>query len=162
MGANELRVRPYIAEEKRVDGAVLSFIDVDVLKKREDEIKVEKEKFRTLAENSPDIIARFDRNLRFLYVNSAVKEMAVVFPKDFKGKTNEETDLPKKFAENWNQVLQNVIQTGKVEKGEFEFSILEEKRVYQYVIAPEFSVNGTVETVFSLIKDISERKKAEV
>lgn len=158
----ELRVRPYIAEEKRVDGAVLSFIDVDVLKKREDEIKVEKEKFRTLAENSPDIIARFDRNLRFLYVNSAVKEMAVVFPKDFKGKTSEETDLPKKFAENWNQVLQNVIQTGKVEKGEFEFSILEEKRVYQYVIVPEFSVNGTVETVLSLIKDISERKKAEV
>jgi PAS domain S-box-containing protein len=157
----ELRIRPYIAEEKTVDGAVLSFIDIDVLKKHEDEIKAEKEKFRTLAENSPDIISRFDRNLHYLYVNSSVKEISKVYPKNFIGKTNEETDLPKKFAESWNRVLQNVVQTGKVEKGEFEFSSLKEKRIYQYVIVPEFSVNNSVETVLSLIEDITERKKTE-
>ena len=66
-----MRVRPYVTEENRIDGAVLSFIDVNVLKKHENEVQVEKEKYRTLAENSPDIIARFDRNLRYLYVNSA-------------------------------------------------------------------------------------------
>ena len=49
----ELRIRPYITEGKRVDGAVLSFVDVDLLKRHEDELQVEKEKFRTLSENSP-------------------------------------------------------------------------------------------------------------
>jgi two-component system CheB/CheR fusion protein len=29
----ELRVRPYITEEKRIDGAVISFIDIDEIKK---------------------------------------------------------------------------------------------------------------------------------
>jgi two-component system CheB/CheR fusion protein len=29
----ELRIRPYITEEKRIDGAVISFIDIDELKK---------------------------------------------------------------------------------------------------------------------------------
>ncbi len=29
----ELRIRPYITEEKRIDGAVISFIDIDEIKK---------------------------------------------------------------------------------------------------------------------------------
>jgi PAS domain S-box-containing protein len=157
----ELRVRPYIAEEKRVDGAVLSFVDVDVLKKHENEIKAEEEKFRTLAENSPDIIVRFDRNLRFLYVNSAVKEISAISPKNLIGKTIEETDLSKKSAERWNQVLKNVIQMGKVEKGEFEFSGLIDNRIYRYVIIPEFSATSSVGSVLSLLNDITERKKVE-
>ena len=158
----ELRIRPYIAEGKRVDGAVLSFVDINLLKKHEDELLVEKEKFRTLSENSPDIIARFDRNLRYLYVNSAIQEMSGVSPKDFVGKKSEEIGLPKKFVENWNKVLQNVIKTGKIEKGEFNFSYMEGYQVYQYAIVPEFSVKtGNVETVLSLIKDITEQKKLE-
>ena len=120
----------------------------------------EETKYRTLAENSPDIIARFDKKLRFLFVNSAVKEISGVFPKDYVGKTNEETGLPKELAESWNQALQKVIQTGKVQKGEFVFSGLIEHRIYQYVIVPEFSMkSGDVETVLSLIKDITESKK---
>jgi two-component system CheB/CheR fusion protein len=48
----EMRVRPYLTEDNRIDGAVLSFIDVAELKKRESEVQIEKEKYRTLAENS--------------------------------------------------------------------------------------------------------------
>ena len=158
----ELRIRPYIAEGKRVDGAVLSFVDINVLKKHEDAIQVEKEKFRTLSENSPDIIARFDRKLRYLYVNSAIEEMSGVSSKDFVGKKSEEIGFPKEFVESWNKVLQNVIETGKIEKGEFKFSYLEGYKVYQYVIVPESSVkSGDVETVLSLTKDITENKKLE-
>jgi two-component system CheB/CheR fusion protein len=157
----ELRIRPYIAEGKRVDGAVLSFVDVDVLKKHEDELRIEEEKFRTLSENSPDIIARFDKKLQFLYVNSAIKEMSKVSPKDFVGKTSEEIGLPKKFTESWMKVLQVVIETGQIKKGEFEFSNLNGNQIYQYVMVPEFSVSHDVETVLSLIKNITDSKKAE-
>jgi PAS domain S-box-containing protein len=158
----ELRIRPYIAEGKRVDGAVLSFVDIDVLKKHEDELQVEEEKFRTLTENSPDIIARFDRKLQFLYVNSAVKEMSRISPKDFVGKKTEEIGLPKKFAETWNKALRCVIETCQIEKGEFQFSNLECNQVYQYVVVPEFSVKShDVETVLSLLKNITEAKRAE-
>ena len=156
----EMRVRPYITEENRIDGAVFSFIDVNKLKKHENEVQVEKEKYRTLAENAPDIIARFDRNLRYLYVNSAVEKINGLSPKDFVGKTSEEIGLPTKLAESWNKVLQNVVQTGKEEKGEIEFPNPTGTRTYQYVIVPEFSVNGAVETTLSLLKDITERKKA--
>ncbi len=47
----------------------------------------------------------------------------------------------------------------RLKKANFEFPSLDETRVYQYVIVPEFSVNGIVETVLSLIKEITESKK---
>ena len=60
-----------------------------------------------------------------------------------------------------DQILQNVFQTGKEQKGEFEFPSKEGVKCYQYVIVPEFAVNGKVETLLSILKDITERKKAE-
>ena len=35
-------------------------------------------KFRTLAENSPDLIARFDRQNRCIYANPAIAELYIV------------------------------------------------------------------------------------
>ena len=161
----EMRVRPYITEDNKIDGAVLSFIDVNVLKQHENELRAEEKKYRTLAENSPDIIARFDRNLCCLYVNSAVEEMLGISPKAFEGKAIDEIGLPKKLAEPWTKVLHNVIRTGKEEKGDLEFQSPTGTRIYQYVIVPEFSINGVVETFLSLLKDvtvdITERKRAE-
>ncbi len=157
----EMRVRPYITEDNRIDGAVLSFIDVDVLKKYEVELRGEEEKYRTLAENSPDIIARLDRNLRYQYINSTLEKTTGITPKGILGKTNQEIHLPQKFAETWTKILQNVIQTGKEQKGEFEFPSPKGAKIYQYTIVPEFAVNGNVETLLSILKDITERKKTE-
>jgi two-component system CheB/CheR fusion protein len=155
----EMRVRPYLTEENRIDGAVLSFIDVNKIKKHENEMMAENEKYRTLTENLPDTVARVDRNLRYLYVNSAVEKIIGVSPKAFVGKTAQEIGLPKKLADTWNRLLKNVIQTGKEEKGEIEFPTLKETRSYQYVIVPEFSINGAIETTLSLLKDITDHKK---
>src|SRR5208283_1244594 len=113
----EMRVRPYITEDNKIDGAVVSFIDVNVLKQHENELQIEETKYRTLAENSPDIIARFDRNLRFLYVNSAIEKLTGIPASSFVGRTDQEIGLPQNLSEAWNKNLQNTIKPGKAEKG---------------------------------------------
>ena len=75
-----MRVRPYFIEKDKIDGAVLSFIDIADLKKHEEELRREEEKYRTLAENSPDVIARFDKNLRYSYTNSVIEEVTGLPP----------------------------------------------------------------------------------
>ncbi len=50
--------------------------------------------FRTLAENLPDIIVRYDRQLRLVYFNKAVEGIAGIPPELFIGKTNAEIDMP--------------------------------------------------------------------
>lgn len=47
---------------------------------RENEFYKQKESFRALTENSPDIIMRFDREYRHLYVNSRVDEILGILP----------------------------------------------------------------------------------
>ena len=42
----------------------------------EEELQRQKEYFRSLAENSPDIIMRFDRRLRYLYINPAGEQIS--------------------------------------------------------------------------------------
>jgi PAS domain-containing protein len=52
------------------------------------------EKFKTLVENLPDVIARFDPDLRHLYVSPAVQRVADRPSQDFVGKTNRELGMP--------------------------------------------------------------------
>src|SRR5260370_26586303 len=50
--------------------------------------------FRTLVGHSPDIIARFDRELRYLYVSPAIREGSPVPEAAYIGKTNAELGWP--------------------------------------------------------------------
>lgn len=157
----ELRIRPYVTEDNRIDGAVLSFIDVNELRQHENKLQKEETKYRTLAENSPDIIARFDRNARYLYVNVAIEKLTGIPAKNFIGKTAQEVGMPKNLAEAWSQSVQNTIKTGKASKGEMEVPAPEGPRIAQFVIVPEFSVAGNIETVLVISRDETELKKSE-
>ena len=146
--AYEMRVRPYITEDNRIDGAVLSFIDIDVLKKHGVELNAEKEKYRTLAENSPDIIARVDRDLRYLYINSAF-EKTTGFPlKNFVGRTNQEIGLPQEFADEWTEIFKTVFQTGKEQKGEFEFPSRTGTKFINIPLFPSFRSTETLKLCY--------------
>ncbi|MGO8806744.1 MAG: PAS domain S-box protein, partial [Candidatus Bathyarchaeia archaeon] len=157
----ELRIRPYVTEGNRIDGAVLSFIDVNESKRHENQLQLEEIKYRTLAENSPDIIARLDRNSRYLYVNIAIEKLTGIPAANFIGKTDREVGMPKNLAEAWNKSIQNTIKTGEIGKGEMEVPTPKGPRIAQFVIVPEFSVAGNVETVLVISKDITVSKKLE-
>ena len=67
-GADDYIVKPIGKRE------LLARIQVAVrLQKTQAELRVSEAKFRTLAENSPDIISRFDENFRYLYVTPAIE-----------------------------------------------------------------------------------------
>ena len=57
------------------------------------------EKFRTLVENLPDVIARFDPDLRHLYVSPAVERVTGRPPQDFVGRTNRELGMSPELVE---------------------------------------------------------------
>ena len=58
------------------------------LKLAEEELKRNEAKFRTLTENIPDIIVRFDKNLRHIYINPAIEKITGIRKEHFIGKTN--------------------------------------------------------------------------
>jgi two-component system, cell cycle sensor histidine kinase and response regulator CckA len=140
-----LRSMRYAIERKRIEAT---------LQQREQE-------FRTLAENSPDIIARFDKSLRYLYVNSAAGATAGRSAADFLGKTSPELGLPEDQVSHWEETIQQVLRTGTPTSIEFELTSPEGINYYQARFVPEFAWDSAIESVLTVVRDISDIKLAE-
>jgi PAS domain S-box-containing protein len=118
--------------------------------------------FRKLAENSPDIIARFDRALRHLYVNPGAERVTGLTAERYLGRTNEELGMPAESVAAWNEALHEVFASGRERSLEFAFASPGGARhVYESCLVPEFDGHGQVTTVLSIARDVTERVTLE-
>jgi two-component system CheB/CheR fusion protein len=157
----ELRIRPYITEEKRIDGAVISFIDIDEIKKAQNSLVVEAEKYRTLAENSPEVIARFNKNLQLTYLSPSAQQALKLTPDKALNHTAEQIDILKPIAEHLHQALLASFTHRMQQSGEIELQVKDESKVFKYTIAPEISLSNVVESAVCIMSDITELKTLE-
>lgn len=118
------------------------------------------EQFRTLVENLPDVIARFDAQLRHLYVSPAIERVTGRPVEDFLGRTNEEVGMPSELLAEWNAALLRIFATGQAERLEFSFPALEGRRHFDWRLVPELGHDGKVESVLSVARDITDRRLA--
>src|SRR5436309_1286321 len=63
-------------------------------------------------ETAPDIILRFDRAFRHLYVNPAITRTTGLPREHFVGRTNRELGYPEKLCEKWERHLEAVFESG--------------------------------------------------
>jgi PAS domain S-box-containing protein len=151
--------------EFTADGTVQSVLeisrDITELKQAEETIRRREQEFRALVENAPDVIARFDRQLRHVYLNPAAEGVTGIPSPEFIGKTNRELNLPEPNLSNWEQIIQRIFETGLEDVFEFSFVTPTGLRYYQGRYVPEFAADGTVEFVVGICRDISELKQAE-
>ena len=119
------------------------------------------ERFRTLTENSPDIITRFDRQNHYTYANPAAAELYGCSQEEIIGKTVSELGMDRKLVEFWKGHYNNIFSTGKPETMEFNCKSLQGKEYYFNTrIVPEF-VNGNATSVLAISRDITDIKQAE-
>jgi len=117
--------------------------------------------FRAVADTAPDIIARFDRDLRHLYVNPAVERVTGLKREDFMGKTNRELGMPEDLCERWEGWTREVFRTGEVKSAYFDFESPEGTKVFHMRLAPEVSQSGEVASVVTASRDVTDAKLAE-
>lgn len=135
--------------------------DISKRKKVEEALIQSENKFRTLAENSPDIIIRFDRQKRYIYTNPAATEPLCCSLEEIIGKTNSELGMKPENVKFWETHYENVFLTGKPEAMEFKYLSPKGKEYYFYTrVVPEF-LNEEVVSVLSISRDITEIKEAE-
>ncbi len=140
--------------------SLLSFArDVTEQHRTQEELHRREQAFSAIAENSPDIIARFDRELRHLYVNQAVESATGKTPAQFIGKTTQEMGLPPQFCNQLNAASHQVFRTEKQETIEFGHPTPSGTIYYQCRIIPEFAEDNSVKTVLAIARDITELKQ---
>ena len=126
--------------------------------KSENKNLIRKGEFKALIENSLDVIMRFDRDLRHLYVNPRVEEQTGISPDKFIGKTHAELGFSSDLIDLWEEALEKVFTTGASHRVEFQ---LPDGIWIDWLLIPEFCPDGSVETVLTSARDITGRKKAE-
>jgi PAS domain S-box-containing protein len=68
--------------------------DVTSLKETQAALQARERELQTLADNTPDILARFDRQMRHVFVSAAIERMTGRPPQDFIGHTARELGMP--------------------------------------------------------------------
>ncbi|MGZ4857841.1 MAG: PAS domain S-box protein [Methanobacteriaceae archaeon] len=118
-------------------------------------------KFKTLADNSVDIIDRQDRQFRHLFVNNIIYKLLGIPPEGFIGKTNRELGMSEELVNLWESKTQEVFDTGKIGHMEFKLPTQNGINYYQSILVPEYNPNNEIESVLIISRDITERKQAE-
>jgi PAS domain S-box-containing protein len=113
-------------------------------------------------ENTPDIVSRFDRHLRHLYVNPAVELTTGLTAEAMIGKSNRELGMPEPLVACWERTLHQVFRTGQERTIEFDFTTPSGERHYQARIAPELGPDGSVCSALVVARDITEQHRAAV
>ncbi len=119
------------------------------------------QEFRALVENAPDIIARFDRQFRHIYINPAITKFTGLAPEAYLGKTNAELGSPPELAAVWHQAMEEVFETHAARQLDFSFPVAAETKFFHSRLVPEFNVAGEVESVLCITRDVTETKQAE-
>lgn len=115
------------------------------------------EKFRALVESLPDVVARFDSELRHVYVSSAVEKATGRPVRDFVGRTNRELGMPTEAVELWDAALRKVFATGQAARLEFAFASPEGMRHFDCRLVPELGPEDGVLSVLSIARDVTDR-----
>jgi len=136
--------------------------DISATKEFEAMLRRNSQEFQALADNAPDLIARFDRDMRILYVNPAIESITDCSHSDCFGKLLDEAGLPAETVENLRHMVNGVLDSGAEAAAEWYSGAADAgRRHFQARLAPERDADGRVVSVLMISRDISDRKHHE-
>lgn len=155
------------AAEYGPDGEIIGALAItsNVSKKRQLELELirREREFRTLAENSPDIIVRYGRDCRRTYINRAYEVSFNATQAEAFGKTPQEYwRLTVPDAEEYTEILRRVMKTRQQER--IEVQLVDANGLLRNLsmhLVPELTRKNEVVSVLSVGTDITDLKTAE-
>ncbi len=152
--------------EIRYDGrrAALGVVtDITERTRAEESLRKRELEYKTLAENSPEVIARFDRQLRHLYVNNYGTRVYGRSKERIIGKTSEDLGLPPDKVEYWKRHFEEVFATGVQQTVDFDFDSPDLGHLYfSSLFVPEFDRRGRVASILAITRDVTTIRKSEL
>ena len=157
----------HIVPERAADGEVISVLavgrDITELHRAEQELRIREQEFRTLVENSPDVIVRYDHEGRRLYVNPVYERLFGMTAKEMLGTpVSHRIPMPAEVASRYRQGILAVAHSAQP----FAMETLSiradgEQIAHDIRAVPEFDQHGQVTSVLTIARDISALKATE-
>ncbi|MHB9155126.1 MAG: PAS domain-containing sensor histidine kinase [Endomicrobiales bacterium] len=142
--------------------ALLTIRDVTAQKKAEEARDKSEREVRAITDNSPDVIARFDRQLRHTFINPCGEKVYGRRREEIIGKTNAELGMPPDKVDLWKRHFEQVFATGRQQSMEFDFdSPTFGRQHFLSVFVPEFNAQGEVQSILDITRDITQLKEVQ-
>jgi PAS domain S-box-containing protein len=119
------------------------------------------EQFQTIADNGHDALARFDRDSRHVFVNLAYERLMGVSASDLIGKTCQEAGVPDLPASTLELIMGQVWRSGHEQVAELNFPTPSGERHLEMRITPELRPAGSVQSLWTITRDLTEQREAE-
>jgi len=162
---HNIRLTAELDANGEVDGVLAMGRDITERKRMENELVAREQTYRALVENIPDLIVRYDTELRRTYVNPAWEAASGLSAGEVIHTRGadilKDINLTANLA--YTEILRKVLKTGIPESMEFAWVNAHGVSLHlQYVIVPEFDRQGQVVSILAVGHDITQRKEAEL
>ena len=156
-----LRSYPVLDDGGEIMGLVGFVQDVTERKRFEKALLESEQTYRTLVQSLPDIVMRFDREGRHLFVSDNVERGVDFSAARFVGKTHRELGFPEEHCRFWEEAIRRVFASGAPFETEFTIEGPRGPIIFNWRLSPELDARGVVPSVLSISRDITDRKRAE-
>ncbi len=126
----------------------------------DEQLRKREEEYRALVENSPDVVIRFDRELRCVYVNQAIAGAPGLHGVVRFGAVLD-APMPDSPAAPWVVAVRTALATGQTDSFEVVAGEGADASHYQVQVVPEFRREGRVAAVLATARDISAIRHGE-
>ncbi|MCE6992950.1 PAS domain S-box protein [Dyadobacter sp. CY323] len=127
----------------------------------QEQIRQSEAQLRTLVENTPDVITRWDNDLRLLFANSAFIGKSGEPLENLLGKTNAEMGQPEDSTGSYMEKLRQTFETGQPQEHYNRFPTPTGRFEYYSRMVPERGPDGSVQSVLAIARDITELQSAQ-
>ena len=156
-----VHARPYRSVEDRIDGVVVTFVDITKRKADETALAAGKALFDATLSTISDFAYAFDRDGRIVFANRPLLDLWGLALADAVGKTFHELDYPGDLADRHQREIETVFETGEGLTDESVYAGADgEERVYEYIFRPLLAGDGAVSLVVGSTRDVTARRRA--
>jgi PAS domain S-box-containing protein len=124
-------------------------------------LKASEAKHRTLAENSPDLILRLDREGYPVYANPRVREMFGLVSDNVVGKSAYDLGIPDAIADIWFETCREVVATRSDRRLELALPTQGTVKFIDARLVPEYDMSGEVNSILAVLRDFTEHIRTE-
>ncbi|WP_434702669.1 EAL domain-containing protein [Pseudomonas sp. Z1-12] len=157
----------HLVPERGGDGEVIGVLavgrDISQLRRVEQELRAREQDFRTLVENSPDVIVRYDREGHRAYINPAFEQVYGIERSEAIGTPiTYRSPLPAEVTGRYHRGILSLLKSGQSAAVEATWTKANGEQIVQHVQAvPEFDQHGQVVSVLTIARDITALKATE-
>lgn len=155
-----MRITPFFGNANKVDGVVLSFVDITKAKHDAEQLRDREQRLGAFVKALPGLAFILDEDGRYVEIFATRNELLYKMEDHLQGRTMHEV-LPQEAADLFHQLIQDVLDTGTVQLVDYPLDVQGGNRWFQGQVAPMDHLVEGKRVVIWIAFDITDRKEAQ-